>query len=119
MEDMTYQDRYLTCVQCGSEFTFSADDQEFHSSRGYQDPKRCPSCRAARRNGQGGGSLNTSSFSGSGSYGGATSAGYDRPRREMHTATCARCGNEARVPFVPRGDRPVYCSDCYQPASRW
>jgi CxxC-x17-CxxC domain-containing protein len=112
MEEMTYQDRSLTCVQCGSEFTFSADDQQFHAGRGYQDPKRCPTCRAERRSSQGGGGGYRSSSYGSG-------GGYDRPPREMHTATCARCGNEARVPFVPRGDKPVYCSDCYQPASRW
>jgi len=47
---------------------------------------------------------------GGGSYGGG---GYDRPRREMHPAVCANCGKETQVPFVPRGDRPVYCSDCY------
>jgi CxxC-x17-CxxC domain-containing protein len=113
MEDMTYQDRSLTCVQCGSEFTFSADDQEFHAGRGYQDPKRCPTCRAERRNYSGGGGGYSSSYGGGG-------GGYDRPRREMHATTCARCGKEALVPFVPRGDKPVYCSDCYQPAnSRW
>jgi CxxC-x17-CxxC domain-containing protein len=100
---MNYADRSLTCVQCGQEFTFSADDQEFHASRGYQDPKRCPTCRAERRASQGGG------------YGGGYS---DRPRREMYSATCSRCGKEALVPFVPRNDRPVYCSDCYQPAPR-
>jgi len=114
---MTYEERSLTCVQCGSEFTFSADDQQFHASRGYQDPKRCPTCRAERRSSQGGGGgggYRSSSYGGGGGGG-----GYDRPPREMHTATCARCGNEARVPFVPRGDKPVYCSDCYQPASRW
>ncbi|HAN16435.1 MAG TPA: hypothetical protein DCP73_12915, partial [Chloroflexi bacterium] len=33
--------------------------------------------------------------------------------RQMHIATCSSCGNEARLPFVPRGDRPVYCSDCF------
>jgi len=53
---MVYSDKTLTCAQCGSEFTFSADDQQYHASRGYQDPKRCPSCRAERRNSQGGGS---------------------------------------------------------------
>lgn len=105
---MNYNDRTLTCVQCNQEFTFTADDQQFHAGRGYQDPKRCPSCRAERRTGGG----YSSSFGG----------GYDRPQREMHSATCASCGNEARVPFVPRGDKPVYCSNCYQPApraSRW
>jgi len=33
--------------------------------------------------------------------------------REMFTAVCAGCGKEARVPFKPREDRPVYCSDCF------
>ncbi len=110
---MTYSDRTLTCVQCGNEFTFSGEDQEFHAGRGYQDPKRCPSCRAERRSSQGGGS----------SYGSSYGGGYDRPQRQMYSATCAQCGKEAMVPFEPRGDRPVYCSDCYQPArrssSRW
>jgi CxxC-x17-CxxC domain-containing protein len=35
----------------------------------------------------------------------------------MYTAICASCGREAQVPFQPREDRPVYCSDCYQPRS--
>jgi CxxC-x17-CxxC domain-containing protein len=111
---MTYTDRSLTCAQCGNQFTFSADDQAFHAGRGYQDPKRCSSCRAERRNSQGGGY--------SSSQGGGYDRGYDRPQRQMYSATCAQCGKEAQVPFQPRGDKPVYCSDCYQPAprsSRW
>ena len=36
-----------------------------------------------------------------------------RPQREMFTAVCASCGAEAKVPFQPREDRPVYCSDCF------
>jgi CxxC-x17-CxxC domain-containing protein len=36
----------------------------------------------------------------------------------MFSATCATCGNEARVPFQPRGDKPVYCSDCFSPQRR-
>ena len=108
---MTMTDRTLTCVQCGQEFTFSAEDQQYHAERGYQDPKRCPTCRAERRasRGDSGGSYGGSSYGG----------GYDRPQRQMYSATCARCGKEALVPFEPRGDKPVYCSDCYQPRSRW
>lgn len=34
-------------------------------------------------------------------------------RREMFTAVCASCGKEARLPFKPTGDRPVYCSECF------
>ncbi len=109
---MNYTDRSLTCAQCGNPFTFTADDQEFHAGRGYQDPKRCPSCRAERRNSGGGGS--SSSYGGGGGGGG----GYDRPQRQMYSATCAQCGKEAQVPFEPRGDKPVYCSDCFKPAPR-
>ena len=103
---MMTTDRVLTCSQCGQDFTFSADDQQYHAERGYQDPKRCPTCRAERRASRG---------DSGGSYG-----GYDRPQRQMFSATCAQCGKEALVPFEPRGDKPVYCSDCYQPRqSRW
>jgi CxxC-x17-CxxC domain-containing protein len=97
---VTYVDRTLTCAECGGEFTFSADDQQFHAERGYQDPKRCPSCRQARRS-QGGG----------GGYGGG-GGGYSSSR-QMYDATCANCGNACQVPFLPRQDRPVYCSDCF------
>lgn len=33
----------------------------------------------------------------------------------VQPAVCAACGREARVPFVPSKDRPVYCQDCYRP----
>ena len=32
----------------------------------------------------------------------------------MFITTCASCNGEARVPFQPRGDKPVYCSDCFE-----
>jgi CxxC-x17-CxxC domain-containing protein len=96
---MSYQDKTLTCSDCGAAFTFTVGEQEFHASKGFtNEPRRCPACRAAKRAGSG------SSYSGAG-YGG---------QREMHTATCASCGREARVPFQPRGDKPVYCSDCFR-----
>ena len=98
---MSYEDRTLTCEDCGQPFTFSADDQAYHAEKGYtNEPKRCPPCRQARRNER--------SYGG---YGGG--GGYDRGPREMHPAVCAECGKDTTVPFSPRGDRPVYCSDCY------
>ncbi len=95
-----FQDRNIACVECGQEFVFSADDQQYHSERGYSDPKRCPSCRSARR-AQGGG----------GGYGGG--GGGFRSDRPMFTTTCAQCGQEAQVPLQPSGDRPVYCNSCF------
>ena len=95
---MAFEDRTLTCVECNEGFTFSADDQQYHSEKGYEnDPKRCPSCRQSRRNQRSGDGF----------------GGFDRGPREMHPVTCAECGKDTTVPFVPRGDRPVYCSDCY------
>ncbi|MDA1256375.1 MAG: zinc-ribbon domain containing protein [Chloroflexi bacterium] len=97
-----FQDRDIRCAECGQDFAFSADDQQYHSERGYSDPKRCPSCRAARR-AQGGG----------GGGGGAGGGGGFRSDRPMFSATCAQCGQEAQVPFQPSGDRPVYCNSCF------
>ncbi len=91
---MFLRDKTLTCVDCGNEFTFSASDQEFYSSRGYQEPKRCPNCRQARRNSR---------------PATATATG----ERQMFAAVCSNCGAETFVPFEPRQDRPVYCDDCF------
>ncbi len=101
---MAYEDSNLTCVECNSEFVFSADDQQYHAERGYEDPKRCPSCRQAKR--AGGGGHGGGRGYGGGGYGGGGS-------RQMHDATCADCGNACQVPFQPTQDRPVYCNDCF------
>lgn len=97
----TYTDKVLRCADCNQEFSFSASEQEFYASRDFTEPRRCPTCRAARKASRGQSSGN--GFS-NGGYGGA---------REMYTATCADCGREAQVPFRPSGVRPVYCSDCF------
>ncbi len=95
MSNEGYQDRILTCRDCGQDFTFTAGEQEFYASRGLTNtPGRCPSCRAARRGGQ---------------------SSVPRSRSSEHyETTCATCGRPTSVPFVPREDRPVYCSDCFQ-----
>ncbi|HZR40999.1 MAG TPA: zinc-ribbon domain containing protein [Ktedonobacteraceae bacterium] len=95
MSNEGYRDRILVCRDCGNDFTFTAGEQEFYASKGLTNtPGRCPDCRAARRQSQGG----------------APRA----PRGEQYDAICATCGRPTTVPFVPRDDRPVYCSDCYQ-----
>lgn len=106
---MAFTDKQLTCVDCGAEFTFTAEDQEFHASRGFSnEPKRCPDCRRARKASRGdtGGSY--------GGGGGGGGGGYSSGPRQMYPAQCASCGKETEVPFQPRGDRPVYCRDCFQ-----
>jgi len=89
---MSFEDKTLVCVECGSDFTFSAEEQEFYQSKGFEnEPKRCGPCRQARK-------AQRSGFGG---------------RRQMYPAVCAQCGKDTEVPFEPRNGRPVYCSDCY------
>ena len=123
---MTYQDRQLTCVECGNPFTFTADDQAYQAQRGFDnDPKRCPDCRAQRRaqrgdasgaygsgGGYGGGSGGGGYSSGGGGGGGYGGGGYG-VSRPMFDVVCSSCGKQTQVPFQPRGDRPVYCRDCF------
>lgn len=105
---MVFVDKPLTCRDCGQDFTFTAGEQEFHAEKGFTNPPvRCPQCRAQRK--------------ASGGFGGGGMRQNSGPR-EMHPAVCAECGKETMVPFMPRGDRPVYCSDCFQSqrsGSRW
>jgi len=93
---VSFQDKSLECSDCGTTFTFSAEEQEFFQSKGYvNEPKRCPECRQARKSERDGNSSYSS-------------------RRQMFPAVCAECGKDTEVPFEPREGRPVYCSDCYR-----
>jgi hypothetical protein len=44
-----FQDKELTCADCGGKFLHSAKDQEFFNEKGYQEPKRCKDCRQAKK----------------------------------------------------------------------
>ena len=88
-----FQDKTLTCRDCGRPFTFTAGEQGYYLDKGLlNEPQRCNGCRATRRRSRGG-------------------AG-----RELTVVACAGCGGEAAVPFVPRLDRPVYCATCFATA---
>ena len=84
-----YEDKTLVCKDCGNEFVFTAGEQEFYAEKGFtNEPQRCKPCRDARKS--------------------AT-----KSERQTYTATCAACGGGAVIPFKPREDRPVYCSECF------
>jgi CxxC-x17-CxxC domain-containing protein len=105
---VSFADKVLTCRDCGQSFVFTVGEQEFFASRGFtNDPSRCRDCRSARRGSAGGGSYGSGGGYSGGGYGGG------RRDREMFSVTCSSCGNDALVPFQPRGDKPVYCSDCF------
>lgn len=89
-----YEDKILICRDCGSEYVFSAGEQQFYAEKGFQnEPVRCKACRDSKKSSRGGG---------------------DRGEREMFDAVCAECGAPTRIPFQPKNDRPIYCSACYQ-----
>jgi CxxC-x17-CxxC domain-containing protein len=106
-------DKTLTCRDCGSAFLFTVGEQEFYASKGFvHEPTRCRECRSKRRANaegvySGGGAYSTSTYS-------TASPSITGGRRELFSATCSACGKEARVPFQPRSDKPVYCSDCFE-----
>jgi len=102
MFNQNYTDQELQCADCGQTFIFSAEDQEFYAQKRYSTPKRCATCRANRK-------ANDPRSGGGGSRG-----GYGGSSRPQYSAVCASCGIETTVPFEPKGDRPVYCSDCYR-----
>ena len=94
-----YADKTIRCRDCGMDFVFSAGEQEFYASKGLMnEPQRCQSCRAVAKQNR---ALGIGSGGGNGG------------QREMHAAVCAECGGQALVPFLPRNDRPVYCSNCF------
>jgi len=99
---MGYVDKTLKCAECGGSFTFTASEQEFFASKGFaNEPKRCPECRQTRKQQR------------------RSQGGQDGYRtREMYPAVCASCGKDTQVPFEPKEDRPVYCSDCYAKIGR-
>ena len=104
---MIYKDKSIQCSDCNSTFTFSAEEQEQFASRGYtNEPKRCPICRAERKSQR--------YLRGGNEYGNRS---YNSAPRQMFPVVCATCGKDTEVPFEPRGDRPVYCSDCYRKTS--
>jgi len=42
--------RVLICSECGEEFAFTVQAQEYFAERGYtEDPKRCKSCHQRRK----------------------------------------------------------------------
>lgn len=115
-------DRTLTCRDCGQAFVFTAGEQAFYTERGYSEPLRCPSCRAARKQqrSSGGDSYGGGGYSSGGggyggdSYGSRGGDSYSRGPRQMYPAVCSQCGKETEVPFQPTAGKPVYCRECFQ-----
>src|SRR5919202_6107171 len=87
---VSFTDKTLTCRDCGSQFTFTAGEQEFYAQKGFDnEPSRCPNCRRARkmqRNEASGGEHGYGSSSGysSGSSYSSGGGGYGRSERVQY-----------------------------------
>jgi len=93
---MEFQDKSLTCVDCGSEFIWTAGEQLFFADKQFKnEPKRCKACKAKRANR-------------------APSASSGPGGRVETTTNCSACGKETTVPFRPTQGRPVFCKECFQ-----
>lgn len=139
---MDFEDKTITCSDCGTDFVHSAEDQSRYAERGFtNEPKRCRTCREKRKAGGGGGGGGSRGGGGggggygggggqrrSGGYGGGGGGGHRggggggyggggggraRPPKQMHSAVCSECGQETQVPFKPAEGLPVYCRTCY------
>jgi len=98
---MEFQDKILKCIDCGTDFVFTAGEQLFfHDKQFKNEPKRCKNCKSKRVSGSG---LN---------HGGHTFA-----KTETRT-NCSQCGKETTVPFRPTQGRPVLCRECFQQQRR-
>lgn len=76
----------LKCRECGREFLFTPEEQEFYAQKGYGPPRRCRDCRRAAKL---------------------------RKAGKVYTGICAACGKPARVGFRPARETLVYCGDCW------
>ena len=90
---MVFFDIKLACVDCGTDFVFTAAEQFYFVTKNFANlPKHCKKCKAKRN------------------YSFRQTV---RPvLHETHT-NCAECGLHTTVPFTPRQGRPVLCSECF------
>ena len=98
---MEFQDKVLKCVDCGSEFVFTAGEQLFfHDKQFKNEPKRCRNCKSKRVTALG-----------------DPIQGPSHQKVETRTQ-CYQCGKETTVPFRPTQGRPVLCRECFQSTRR-
>jgi CxxC-x17-CxxC domain-containing protein len=92
---MSIEYKFIHCSNCLAVFRVNAEKQQLLQTWGYgKDLNLCPLCRRARKVEEYGTGTNTN--------------------RQMFSVVCAGCGKNTDVPFEPRKDRRVYCSQCYR-----
>lgn len=92
-------DLNILCIDCGTDFVWTAGEQKFYSDKGLLNPpKRCKDCKQAKNQ-------RISSIAA------AKAAGV---KQKIEVAVhCAKCKEYTTVPFYPSQGRPVYCRTCF------
>ena len=109
---MPFEDRTLKCKDCNEDFIFSVGEQEYFAQNSLRnEPRHCKICRQMSKMRK----EDTADMGGPRrGRGGPRGPGAPRGPRETFQAICAQCGVQTDLPFKPRGDRPVYCRDCFR-----
>jgi CxxC-x17-CxxC domain-containing protein len=96
---MEFQDKVLSCIDCGADFVFTAGEQLFfHDKQFRNEPKRCKTCKARRM------AILTA----------PQAKGNTQHFARVETrATCSQCGKDTTVPFRPTQGRPILCRECF------
>lgn len=107
------------CLACGKDFIVTPAESAFRAEHRLALPDLCPACRARQRSDRNADIVAAYAKAGSAAYAdvvtpaGAAPGRKGAVRGQLYATVCDSCGAETKVPFIPRGDRPVYCRDCY------
>ena len=98
-KETEFQDRAILCIDCDSDFVWTAGEQAFFRDKQLENPpKRCKECKKAKNERLA--AIATAQKSGI------------KQRIEV-MVDCARCKESTTVPFYPSQGRPVYCRSCF------
>ncbi|HRY60494.1 MAG TPA: zinc-ribbon domain-containing protein [Patescibacteria group bacterium] len=85
-----FEDKVLTCEECGTEFVWDASEQAYFAKKGFKKvPKRCRACRAARK------------------------IEEEKEKKNEKEITCIKCGKKGVTSQELKEGEEIYCMDCY------
>jgi len=85
-----FEDKKLTCEECGTEFIWDASEQAYFAKKGFKKvPKRCRACRAKKQ------------------------IEIQQEKAKEKELTCIKCGKKGVVTANIDPDEEALCFDCY------
>lgn len=86
-----FEDKTLTCEECGTDFVWDKSEQAYFAKKGFKKvPKRCRACRAERKNKE------------------------EEEKAKEKEITCAKCGKKGVINQEISPDEEILCFDCYK-----